>query len=281
MQATSPVADVGNKRLILFDVDGTLVDDSGAIFSAAPHVIESLADRMTVGLCSARPLSSMKLLGNSLPGVTYIAASQGALVAQRLSTNDVAAKWVVVGSWPFNDSEIAKIVAGIGALGCECFYHGSDSWFVVRESEASRKEAEICGVPPVVLESTAALSSVYKVVALLPHNGQESTHIVRAIASLGVQASLSKPNYVEVTSSTASPSKGASPIQAFLGFAPSDTITVGDAENDLGMFQCASIAFTFEKAPEEVRRTATYVLPNPEKGGLAHLLSFWQPRPNS
>lgn len=58
-----------------------------------------------------------------------------------------------------------------------------------------------------------------------------------------------------------------------------DCIAVaGDSQNDLSMFACADITFAPETAFPEVRKAADYIIPPPERGGIAQALKLLMAR---
>lgn len=71
-------------------------------------------------------------------------------------------------------------------------------------------------------------------------------------------------------------SKGAA-VQKLIDMLPEKPKCIavaGDSPNDLSMFKCADITFAPETAFEEVLDAADYIIPPPDRGGIAHALNM-------
>ena len=86
------------------------------------------------------------------------------------------------------------------------------------------------------------------------------------------RATRSLPPFVEVTDPRASKGRALRGLCERLGLDPSRGVAVGDAPNDVDMFQAAGFAVAVRGGREEVVRSADAVCEPPEQAGVADVL---------
>ena len=93
---------------------------------------------------------------------------------------------------------------------------------------------------------------------------------LKACPIRGSECCTSDESYLEFMAEGVNKGAGLRAAAEALGLMRDEVMAVGDGHNDLPMLRDADVSFTFPDAPEELRRTATHIVPT--VGAALHML---------
>ena len=266
-------------KLIVSDIDGTILDDTHQIDPNLQQVLQRLKERkLPFVLASARSPKGMQHLTAALGITEYpLACYNGALVlangnlsAPPISSHEVAIK------------EVVRIISETRAHFPQVsinLYSGK-VWYVDRLDEWVKKEAAITGEVPQEADLLALVQSlqipVHKL--LLIGTSAEIQKVKGYWEKRSLKTSalyLSKDNYLEVTHREVSKEKALMELASYYNVPLAQTLAIGDNFNDLPMILKAGVGVAMANAPRRVREQADAVtLSNNESGVGAALQKF-------
>ena len=263
-------------RLLVSDVDGTLVRDDKSLPEANRDAILGLAAAgVATTLISARPPSGMMELAATLRLSGPFAAFNGGtlfdpdgriLFAHRLDAADAAAMLRLIdrpGVTPWVYADGAWFV---GAL---------DTLHVPRERLAAASE-------PVIRTDFAELDGrIDKIVAVSDDHELLVQLEGQARSMIGGRATIARSqlHYLDITHRLANKGDGIAALARSFGVELSQVAALGDMTNDLPMFARAGLSVAMGQAPASVRAAANATVATNNEGGVAEAIAlFVRPR---
>lgn len=260
---------IAGVRLVVSDVDGTLVDKNKDLTPATVAAVERLAQAgIPFTIISARPVSGLRPIIDTLDLDVPVGAFNGGLVFSR--EQGVIEHHVV-------PADVAQgIVAMIGDAPVDrwCFAH--DRWYassatgshVDSERRASNQE------PVVVADFAPYLESCDKLTFVSDDEPLLRALAERVKARFGGEATIaqSQTYYLDVTATRANKGDGVATLAATFAVPLADTLVIGDQANDLPMFARAGHAVAMGQAPDNVRAAAQAVTTANDADGVAHAI---------
>ncbi len=258
-----------NIRLVIADVDGTLVTEDKVLTTRAIEAVKSLRDAgIAFTVTSGRPPLGMKMLIGALALTEPVAAfNGGVLVHPDLS--------VMAQSFVPADTA-AKVIAAIARHGLDCWVYTERDW-LVRNPKGPHVEREQWTVkfpPMVVPEFTAHLGHVAKIVGV----GDDHPAVARCEADVQrdcgnqVSAARSQPYYLDVTNPDANKGHVVSLLAEALSIPAAQVATIGDMPNDVLMFEKSGLSIAMGNASQDVQRQASFITTSNEEEGFAHAM---------
>jgi Cof subfamily protein (haloacid dehalogenase superfamily) len=255
----------GRIRLVLADVDGTLVTSEKKLTDRAIAAVRKLHDAgIRFAITSGRPPRGMEMLIDPLELESPISAFNGGLIVEP----DMS----VLEQRTIPDDLVGPIVELCRSSGLDAWIYRGEDWFVLDpDGPHVDREASTVQFEPKVVESYDGMTEVAKIV------GVSDDHDVVAEASKAaserfgdhVSAARSQPYYLDVTHPKAN--KGA--VLAYLSSQyeiPMEEIaTMGDMPNDVLMFAHSGISIAMGQSDREVQRAARRVTDSNEDEGFA------------
>lgn len=256
-----------NIRLVLADVDGTLVTQNKILTARASEAVNRLrkAD-IAFTITSGRPPLGMKMVIDAL-AITEPAAAfnGGVMVHPDLS---VMARSCVT-------ADIAiKVIDAIFGHGLDCWVYTDRDW-LVRDSNAphvAREQWTVKFAPTVVADFTSHLERVVKIVGV----GDDDAAVagceayVQRVCGSHVSAARSQPYYLDVTHPNANKGRVVTVLSQALSIPLNQIATIGDMPNDVLMFQKSGRSIAMGNASLEVQRQAQFVTTSNEEEGFAN-----------
>ena len=254
-------------RLLLSDVDGTLVRSDKVLSQRSVDAVHALHDAgIHFAVTSGRPPRGMAMLVDPLALRTPIAAFNGGLLVE--PDMDVVEERVLP------DGVVPRAVELLESFGLSVWaYRGAD-WFV-RDPDGPHVAREAHTVqfePTVVAGFDGVEHGVAKIVGVSDDYELVATAAETTRNELGehVSASRSQPYYVDVTHPEAN--KGA--VVTFLArrykIFTDDIATIGDMPNDVLMFAHSGLSIAMGNADREVQRAARQVTTTNDDDGFAN-----------
>jgi Cof subfamily protein (haloacid dehalogenase superfamily) len=256
--------------LVALDVDGTVLTPEGRIAaSTRAAVAEARRRSVRVVLASSRgPVALERVQAELGLQDEWFVGFQGALVARRMGRGlEVLAQTRI-------DPGAAREVEALAlAEGLSIGRYAGLSWRVPRLTEAIRREAAETGERPML--STDADSDAgeapHKLAAIADGNADALPWLAARLPA-AVTATLSHPDFLEITAAGVDKGTGLRALMSALGIPAARTAAVGDGPNDLGMFAVVRQPIAMGQAPASVRAAAGWVTTGNADDGVARAL---------
>jgi len=260
-----------NIRLVIADVDGTLVTKEKVLTARAIEAVKRLKDKgVAFSITSGRPPLGMKMLIEPLGLTEPLAAFNGGIfvhpdlsvMAQSFVPADMA----------------AKVIAAIEQHGLDRWVYTDRDW-QVRDSNAphvAREQWTVKFAPTIVSDFTK-LERVAKIVGV----GDDYAAVARCEADVQrecgnqVSAARSQPYYLDVTNPEANKGRVVAVLAETLSIPPEQIATIGDMPNDVLMFDKSGMSIAMGNASPEVQRQARFVTTSNEEEGFAQAMKMF------
>jgi len=253
-------------RLVLADVDGTLVTKEKLLTERAIHAVEKLREKGIIfTVTSGRPPKGMGMLIEPLSLDQPIAGFNGGLIVKpdfteieaRTLPEDVARKAIGI----MREHKVDVWV-----------YNGND-WNIGDKDapHVSREEWTVKFAPTVCEKVDADLTKVVKITGV-SDDLDLMVKVEKALQdAIGDDASAarSQPYYVDVTHHDANKGGVVEALEKLTGIDRSQMATFGDQPNDVLMFRKSRMSIAMGQASDEVKSAATYVSTSSEEEGFA------------
>ena len=266
-------------RLLVSDVDGTLVRDDKSLPDANRDAILGLAAAgVATTLISARPPSGMMALSARLRLTGPLAAFNGGTLfdpdgrirfAHRLEAADAAA-----------------ILRLIDRSGVTLWVYADGAWFVDDlENPHLPRERIAAAIEPAIRTDFAGLDGrIDKIVGVSDDHELLMRLEEQAKSMIGARATITRshPYYLDVTHRLANKGDGIAALAQAFGVDLAQVAALGDMVNDLPMFARAGLSVAMGQAPASVRDAANATVTTNNEGGVAEaIICFVGPRISS
>jgi Cof subfamily protein (haloacid dehalogenase superfamily) len=263
-------------RLVLADVDGTLVTQDKVLTDRAVDAVRKLGEAgIGFAVTSGRPPRGMSMLIEPLDLSTPIAAFNGGLLVNR----DMS----VIEQRVLPEDLVKPVSELFDSFGLDTWVYQGADWYVPdpKGAHVAKESATVQFEPKVMTGLDGLTSNIAKLVGV----GDDLEAVARASAAAHdtfgdhVTASRSQPYYLDVTHPDAN--KGA--VARYLSerySIPSEAIaTIGDMPNDVLMFAHSGLSIAMGNASPEVQHAARRVTTANSDEGFANAMErFVLPR---
>ena len=254
-------------RLVLSDVDGTLVQSDKTLSKRSIDAVHALHDAgVHFAVTSGRPPRGMAMLIEPLALRTPLAAFNGGLVVD--PELDVLEQKAVP------DDLVAPTIALMEAHELDVWvYRGADWLLRDLEGPHVEREAHTVQFSPTLVESYEGVAAgVAKIVGVSDDHDAVATAAAAARERFGdhVSASRSQPYYLDVTHPHANKGYVVRFLSATYDVAPESIATIGDMPNDVLMFAHSGLSIAMGNADREVQRAARRVTTSNAEEGFAN-----------
>ena len=260
----------GDIRLVLADVDGTLLTKAKVLTAAAIDAVRHLHEAgILFAITSGRPPRGMRMLIAPLGLRTPIAGFNGGVLFNPDMT--------VIERHILAPETARQTLDLIEAHGLDAFIYTPDDW-LIRDPTAPHVEREASNVkfaPTVVASFTSShLSQVVKIVGISDDLAKVAACEKAAQDSLGKEASAerSQPFYLDVTHPQANKGAVVATLSRILGVPLAQIATIGDMPNDIPMLRRSGFSIAMGNAGDEVKQRADAVTDDTERDGFANAL---------
>lgn len=271
-------------RLLVLDIDGTIVDESNRVRDSVAQAIRSAQQRgVAVALATGRrfrsSLPAHDSIGSTLPVICY----EGALIREP-GTGFVHSHWTVapsVAAQVLTQTERLRLSGRVSV-----HFYIQDNLYVSNLNDASKVYFEESEVGSIVMSDLRPLLSraTTKVMVLSEDD--------RAIAQLSSQLKNSHSRtqvkqYKSITSlEVFNPEVNKRLAVKYLAenimaLRPENVMAIGDDLTDIEMLEYAGIGVAMGDAPAAVKASADWVTTTIEKDGVARAVERWILRASS
>lgn len=257
-------------RLVVCDMDGTLLDDDGNIPEAFWPLLDKMLERGIVfAPASGRQLATLKkMFGHEDEIRTYI-SENGTFV---MSDGEIVSITPIERADYIQSVDIIRNIdyrnAGVVVGGAKGAYaERKDQEFVDKIRTYNRaltlvddlKNVDDQMLKMAIYDFDGISSRVLEDLAILP----DTANVV-----------LSGDRWIDIMSAAGNKGNAVADLQRALGVTPEQTVVFGDYLNDLEMMRRAHLSFAMENAHPTIRETARYIAPSNTKQGVLSVLSM-------
>jgi Cof subfamily protein (haloacid dehalogenase superfamily) len=265
-------------RLLVLDIDGTIMDQSDRIRGSVAHAVQ-LAQRRNVSVAIATgrlyqsSLHAYQTIGSTLPLICH----EGALI-QEPATGFVHRHWPLDSRMAANVLDLTERLNAGDRLSVH--FHIQDQLYVSDLDRATMDFCKLAGVEPIVMSDLRQLLNlqITKVMML----SDETTVIARIYDELKKSGSQIQLRYnksmTELEAFHPTVNKGLAVsylAEEIMSLKPENVMTIGDDFTDIEMFQYSGISVAMGNAPGQVKAYADWVSSNIEEDGVAQAIERW------
>jgi len=255
-------------RLVVTDMDGTLIDDEGRVPAGLTDAVADMRDAGIVfAPASGRQLANLRAVLGSAVDESPLIAENGSFVvhggeeihSDTISAQDAEAAITMTRRLVDSGHDVGAVVAGK-----YCAYiERSDAAFLEQTRlyyEALEIVEDLTAIP---------LDEVLKVAVFDFDDVEKGSSQALTAAVPHVQTVVSGMHWTDMMSAQASKGRALAALQARLGILPEQTAVFGDYLNDLDLYDHADLGFAMRNAHPGIHAAAAYTAPaNTEDGVL-------------
>jgi Cof subfamily protein (haloacid dehalogenase superfamily) len=257
----------GDIRVLLADVDGTLVSNDKVLTEAAKATARELHQAgVVLAITSGRPPRGMSMLIEPLALHGTIAGFNGGVFVNP----DLS----VIESHTLDPATAKQTLKLILELGLDAWVYTAEEWLIRdKNSPHVAREAWTVQFDAKVVPSftDAHLAHAVKIVGISDDLDLVAACEVAAQNALGERASAarSQPYYLDVTHPQANKGTVVTTLSKFLNIPPEQFATIGDMPNDVLMFRKSGFSIAMGNADDAVKAQASAVTDSNENEGFA------------
>jgi Cof subfamily protein (haloacid dehalogenase superfamily) len=253
-------------RLLLADVDGTLVTQEKVLTEAAIAAVRELHDAdVLFALTSGRPPRGMSMLIEPLDVRTPIAAFNGGLLVDR----DMA----VIEQRTIPAELVAPAIELLRSHDLDVWLYQGADWFVqdVKGPHVDREAATVQFAPTLRTDYDGLVEGIAKIVGVSDDHDSVARAAAAAQERFGdhVSAARSQPYYVDVTHPQANKGSVVEYLSRRYDIPGEQIATIGDMPNDVLMFARSGLSIAMGNSDREVQRSARRVTAGNDHDGFA------------
>ncbi len=265
-------------RLLVLDLDGTIVDETNHIRDSVTQTVDLLRRRgIAVAIATGRryqsSLPAYDLIGSTMPLICY----EGGQIRDRNSG-------IIHRHWPLEPHVVSQILDHTERLslngGLSVHLYIEDDLYVSNLNDASRKLFEGSTVVPIVMSDlrpllSRAITEVMVLSADLEVITRLSTHLKNSDTRTRVKEYKSI-TFLEAFHRTVNKRLAVKYLaEEIMALRPENVMAIGDDSSDVEMLEYAGIGVAMGNAPAAVKACADWVTTTIEKDGVARAVEKW------
>ena len=256
-------------RLVVSDVDGTLVDKQKQLTPATIAAVRRLRDAaIPFTIISARPRSGVMPIADALALDVPIGAFNGGTVFKRDGT--------ILFAEHLADDVVASVHRLAADAAVDTWVFADDQWYATDGAGPHTSSERVSSnQEPTVRDDLAAIASVDKITFVSDDEGLLRDLTARVRAEIGEDRATivqSQTYYLDITAPSGNKGAGVTRLAEAFGVALADTVVIGDQFNDLAMFAKAGRSIAMGQGPQAVRDAADAVTLGNDRDGVAHAI---------
>lgn len=255
-----------NVRLLLSDIDGTLVPPDKVLTERSIRAVNDLRDAGIIfAITSSRPPRGLRMYITPLELTTPIAGFNGGMI--------VDPDEHILEERTIDDDIVATAIGFLDEHHVNVWIYRGQEWYVRDRHEIYvEHEAKVCEFDPIPVSSFADVSDgVAKIVGVSDNRkalarAREELHTTFGDS---VSATNSQPYYLDITNPQANKGSVVDYLSSKFGVPASSIATIGDAQNDVTMFERSGLSIAMGNADDDVQGAAHEVTTSNEDEGFA------------
>lgn len=258
-------------RLVVSDVDGTLLTPDKRITQATKAAVRSLRDAgIGFTLVSSRPTIGMVFLIEPLALALPFGAFNGSSI--------VGPKLDAIEHHTIPVPTVRRSLAVLREYGTDIWLFSQDRWLIGNPNGeyVGVEQRAIRHSPEVVDDFAPYLEGVSKIVGASsdPARLRRCEQAMREAMGSEVTTVRSQPFYLDVTPPGHDKGTFVEAMSRRLDVPMSQVATIGDMENDLPMFARSGLSFAMGDSTGEIKRQASHVTSSSQDDGFAHAVEL-------
>ncbi len=259
-------------KLLVIDVDGTLIDGKGGIPSGTEKVIARVKQAgMRISLCTGRSNTATVPLIKRLSLDGYHIFFDGALVSGPGPAEEVYAQ-------PLAPQHVKKMIDFAHEHGINLELFTVTRFFSERESWSTQVRRELFSIETTIVDFNDIWQRERIIKGTILTRTPEEVSAAEAFHrhfqgqlnfSQAVAPFLPGVTFVNVLAPGVTKGKALEALVSHLNIPLADVFAIGDGSNDIPLFSAAGMAVAMGNAPDPVKAAADYVTDDIEHNGLA------------
>lgn len=263
---------VSRHRLLVVDIDGTLINRTGDISAedrqALARVIEG---GIRVSLSTGRVGQACRKVIELLALDGYHVFADGALVADRQSELEIYVE-------PITRELVQEMVEFVHGHGIRIDFYSSRQFFVEQDDWATDIRRKFFGLEPTITD----LGNVWQneriikgtLVVRSAEEKAQAEHFFRHFNDCLKFSWTTTPAYpdvdfINIISQEVSKGRALEELVSFLGIKMSEVVAIGDGDNDISLLSTAGLGIAMGNSPDGLKTVADHVVPDVEHSGVA------------
>jgi len=263
-------------KLLVVDVDGTLLDKDGSISAEDREALARVCQLgIQVSLSTGRVVQACLGIINQLSLDGYHMFFDGAVVSKADGGSEIYVQ-------PINQEVVKQAVEFAHRHDIYLELFSSTHYFVEQESWFSQIRREFFGIEPTVVDFTDLWRRERIVKAQLIASSPEEaakaekfyTHFDGKLRfSWAKTPAYPNIDFINVIAPEVSKGKALEALALHLGISLDEVMAVGDGTNDIPLLTSAGLAVAMGDAPDQVKAVADYITLDIDHNGLAAAIS--------
>jgi Cof subfamily protein (haloacid dehalogenase superfamily) len=253
-------------RLVLSDVDGTLMNRAKELTDEAVRAVQQLRDHdILFSVTSSRPPLGLAMLIEPLDLTAPLGAFNGGLM--------VESDMKVIHELAIDEELVGPVIEALAASGVSVWVYQGTNWFVLDlDGPHVAHESFVVQFHPRQVENFDDIRrDVIKIVGVSDDpdtvaKGQS------ALSEFAVSATPSQSYYLDVTHPDANKGSVVEYLAAHFSIETSSIATIGDMTNDVAMFERSGLSIAMANATDAVKSRALKETKSNEDNGFAYAI---------
>lgn len=265
-----PMKSIRQARLLVLDVDGTLLTDDCQIPAATRAAVQkAISHGARVVLASARSPGALRLIMKELGIAGLTICYTGALTCQIDPGPHTPIE--VVAEQRMNLSSAHLVLRSALELGISIGWFSGDCWYIPGWDATLQHESMNTGVTPIVAPDLVDFKEAPHKLQIIAGEPVLLPGLYTLARSLpgDCEGQFSHETYLEVTYKGVDKAAALLALGERLGIAASEMVAIGDRENDVTMLRLAALGIAMGNAPSTVQAEADWVTGTNNQDGVA------------
>lgn len=264
-------------RLLVLDIDGTIVDESNRVRDSVAQAIRSAQRRgVAVALATGRLYQSALHAYDSIESVLPLICYEGALIREP-KTGFVHRHWAIDPRVATQMLDYSEPHSPSGRLSVH--FYIQDNLYVSNMNDASVRYFEGSKVEPIVSDLRQLLDHATTKVMVVSDDGEVIAHLSSQLNNSYSRTQISRHKSVTVLEAFHPEVNKGSAVrylaEEIMGLRPGNVMAIGDHFTDIEMLQYAGIGIAMGDAPEAVKASADWVTTTVAEDGVATAIERW------
>ena len=259
-------------KLLVVDIDGTLLGKNGAISSEDKEALAKASARgIPVSLSTGRTAPAALRIINQLSLDGYHIFFDGALASDPKKNEEIYAQ-------PISKTMVKQAIDFAHQNGVDIEFYSATHYFAERETWSTDIRRRFFGIETNIVDFTDLWQRERIIKGSLTVSSPEErakADRFRLHFKDSLQFSSTKSpaypdvDFINVLIPGVSKKKALEVLASHLGISMSEIIAIGDGTNDISLLSSAGLAIAMDNAPSEVKAVADYITLGVDHSGLA------------